>query len=256
MSFFQQVHLSITNVKMYQQLSKQPLTKTLLYLFLFSNLIWFLSFFGLYQNINQGLESIKVKVVEEIPHFKFFDGRLEVSGSMPVILYKDLASIIMIDTSGNETDGLLNSYRSGVFISADKIVIKEDNGRIEHIQFASFSGISITKDHVISWLPYLDWIYPLAGVVSYIYTIISYLVNALWMSLVGLILGLILKVKATFSTLYKIGVYALTLPMIVDMFLPYLGIGLYGLIFYITAAVYVGLALFEMSKTEEVQPIL
>lgn len=253
MDFFQQVKFSITNVKMYDQLSKLPFIKTFLYLFFFSSLIWILSYAGVYLTMNKGIEGMKEKVIEEIPDFKFFNGRLEVSGAMPVILYKDLASIVIVDTSGNTKEDVLNSYRSGIYISADKLDIKGEDGRVEHISFANFSGISFTKDHVISWLPYLDWIYFIVGAIYYIYTILSYLVNALWMSLLGLILGLILKVKTSFSSLYKIGVYALTLPMILNMVLSYMTISLYSLLFYLIAAVYVGLALFEMSKTEEVE---
>ncbi len=88
----------------------------------------------------------------------------------------------------------------------------------------------------------------LLAVVMFIYTAISYLINALWVSLIGLLLNLFVKTKATYGAIYKMSVYALTLPMLLDTLFSYLRMDLHSLFFYIMAAIYVGLALLEMDK--------
>ncbi|WP_240689485.1 DUF1189 domain-containing protein [Ammoniphilus sp. YIM 78166] len=246
--FFQEIKSSILNIKAYLHFSKQSLQKTFLYLILFSSLIWILGYIGVYQNMSQGIAEIRTKVIEEVPDFTFPDGRLEVSGPMPAILYKDLTSVVIVDTTGETNENVLNSYRSGLLILSDRLINKREEGRIEEIQFFTFGPMSFTKDDVVSWLPYFKWVYWIVAVAMFIYTAISYLINALWVSLIGLLLNLFMKTKATFGALYKISVYALTLPMLLDTLFSYLRMDLYHLIFYITAAIYVGLALLEMDK--------
>ncbi|RKD25990.1 hypothetical protein BEP19_03430 [Ammoniphilus oxalaticus] len=244
MGFFQQVKFSIVNIKKYEQLSTQRFSKIFLYLVILSIIAWFLSFASLYQTLNKEIKIFK----EQIPDFTFHEGHLEVAGPMPIILHKDLTSIVMVDTSGSTQKEHLNSFRSGALILSDRVINKESEHRFEEFHFSRFSSLSLTKDTVMSWLPYVNVIYLLLGVIIFLFTFFAYLVNAFWISLVGLLFRLILKVNITFSTIYKFSIYALTLPILLDRLLPYIGINLSGLVFYITAAVYIALALFEIDR--------
>lgn len=244
MNFFQQLKGSVTNYRAYPELGKLSLRKTFLYMFILSSVLWIFSYAVLYYNVKQGIEVMEAQIVEDIPSFLFSQGHLEVEGPMPVVLYKDLTSIVMVDTSGKSEGSVLNMYRSGALILQDRIINKGEDGTIEEVPFPTFSGFTLSKDQVISWLPYLKWIYPLLAVVTFIIAFPSYLVNAFWISLIGLLLRSILNVNTSFSMLYKMSAYALTLSMVLNMLLP-------RLIFYIIGVVYIGLALYAMSRITE-----
>lgn len=253
MILYQEVWASITKSKVYPQFAKRSWRHTLLYLFLFSSLTWLLGFVGIYQNVSQGIEEIQSKITNELPDFMFAQGVLKVNGPMPVILYKDLESIVVLDTSGNTDESILTPYHSGMLILADRMVNKRDQARTEEIQYTLFSGVSFSKETMVSWIPYLKWIqFPIA-LITFLYSFIAYLINALWVTLIGFLLNLFIKTKITFVEMYKMSVYALTLPLILDTLSPYVGIVLPGLIFYVVAGLYLALALSLWEQDEVVQ---
>ncbi len=253
MIFYQEVWASITKSKVYPQFAKRSWTHIILYLFLFSSLTWLLGFVGIYQNISRGIEEIQTKIMNELPDFMFAEGVLKVNGLMPVILYKDLESIVILDTSGNTDESILAPYHSGMLILADRMINKRDQARSEEIQYTLFSGVSFSKESIVSWIPYFKWIHLPIALITFLYSFLAYLINALWVTLIGFLLNLFIKTKITFAEMYKMGVYTLTLPLILDTLLPYVGIVLPGLIFYVVAGLYLALALRLWEQDEVVK---
>ena len=192
---------------------------------------------GLYQSTSDLTLFFKVKS----PDFEFKDGRFYCFGEMPFIFAED-QEIFIVDTSGKTTEDILNKYDSGVYLSATKMVYKKGSAETRTINLSEYKGINFTRTNLIKLIN--SFTIPILLIVTLIGLFLIYvfkLIGVFTLSVIALIINKILKTGIDYQNIFKISIYAIALPTVIDLVLdifkieiPYFWVIYYGIaIFYL-----------------------
>lgn len=250
---------SIIDIKSYLVYLKERTGKAVLYVLLLSIIFGGIKGFMVSRGIQKVFDETKAYLSENKDTFKLEDGELTV-GDKPILI-NDTGSLVFIDTNYvydqydqkrlAELD--LEDYSDSVLIFKDRIIVN-NNGQ-QTIQKFSDLGVNIYSSDVIRIINAASIIWILIVAFSIIGGFIGNLLWALALTLVGTVATFILNVKIKFKGLYRISLYAITLPVIIDTILSTANIviPMFNLIFLIISFVYVFLALKLIKKevTEE-----
>lgn len=241
MNFINQLWKSISNFQFYKSLQNESLGKAFLYLTKVVIIFGIISLIRPVLGFDLGVDMARENFIESVPDFVFDDGVLTVTGEQPYIWEEDEDDyIIAMDTSGQIGPEILDDYNDGVFITNHYFIVKQNGIEKRELDFSQLVGAKFTKDDVAEWIPYAKW----ANGFIVIFGLIGFLAGKLWSALFIALLGLMIcSGKYQFVNLYKISIYALTLPIIIKTFISLLGkpIPWFGLVYY-------GIALFYMWK--------
>ena len=243
-SFVRQFWISITNWKEYPLLKAQTLGKAFGYLFLITLVFGSISLIKPIIEFNDFLEELAVQYQAKVPEFVFGDGALRVDAKMPVTLLDEAKSLFVIDTSGATDSSILNNYEEGALVTKDKLFFKHNRYELREYNFSEFKEVRFTKSDLGSWIPYLKWLSVLVVLFGWVGFMVGKLFSALLVSLVGLIIFNSYRDQLNFSQIYKLAIYALTLPILIKVSLELIGytLPLFFLLYYGLAIVYLVLA--------------
>jgi hypothetical protein len=250
--FFSQVSGSIRDIKAYRNFIKGTTGKAVLYLMLLSFIFGTMGLLRTMYDINTGVAQLMRYLEVEIPDFILQDGELEVDGPMPIILTESDDYIFIIDTSGHTEESELEHYYGGVLIGKHDVVIR-DNYKTERYSFAMLQGMSLTKADMIRIIPFLRYINIFVLVLGLIFYFVGKLLGALGLSIAGLIITSRLRYKLPFGHLYRLSIYTLTLPIIIEAALRVLAISIpfFVIIYYAIALIYLYKAVDMLKETGE-----
>lgn len=142
-------------------------------------------------------------------------------------------NFIVIDTTHPFVLTDFASYKTALLLTKDFIVVEDRNGKITVNPLKSFPDAVIDQTLVLNLMnkavPYIKTLTPLLIPIvligSYIGYVIGYLFLLLISSLIVWIVYMIQKKGITYGTCYKLGLYAVTLPIIIDLILSATSIG-------------------------------
>jgi hypothetical protein len=142
-------------------------------------------------------------------------------------------NFIVIDTTHPFVLTDFASYKTALLLTKDFIVVEDRNGKITVNPLKSFPDAVIDQTLVLNLMnkavPYIKTLMPLmipiVLVGSYIGYVIGYLFLLLISSLIVWIVYMIQKKGISYGTCYKLGLYAVTLPIIIDLILSATSIG-------------------------------
>lgn len=253
LNFFKKVKFSITNFGFYKNVLKESIDNAFTYLFLLALLMSVLVMIKPMINITKGFNEMQVYIQKEVTDFSFANGELKMSGKMPVILHKNDSEIFIIDTTGRTNKNILDNYKEGVLITKNKIYNKENQIKIEEYDLSKAGKFKFTKKDLLRWLgkPIIIAIADIFILVFAVtFMILGKFISVFFSSLLGLIIKWIKNIKIEYSDLYKLVIYALTLPIILATLqeisgfkLPYAGL-IYNTIF----AVYLWKAMDKLTQ--------
>jgi hypothetical protein len=247
MPFFKKFYNSVVNINMYPKMVKEGTGKAFLYLFLFTLIFGTISGLMTGYNVNQAVGHFSETVKNELPEFTLENGTLDVQGDMPMILDETEKSVFAIDTSGELDESFLESYETGVLVLKHRAINKQNPLQVQEYQFGNFN-ITLTKSDVVNWLPYLNWAGVIAGIFIFVFFFIGKMASALFVALIGLIASAVYKAKMSFGQLYSTSIYALTVPILLDLVFKGFHTSLPFYVYYIIAIVYVVVAVEKMKK--------
>ncbi|MFZ5966907.1 MAG: DUF1189 domain-containing protein [Bacillota bacterium] len=237
--FTEKLIKSISSFGFYQRILKESLGKAFIYLVLISLLFGFAGSIKAVYDINFGVNAMIDGFRDEIPDFTFQNGELEVYAEMPMILEEGEGAIVVIDTTGQTDESILDDYDSGVFLSKHKLVSKENSIQTKEFDFSQIKEFDFNKQDVERWIPFLKWMSVIAVIFILLGTIIGKLISTLFISLLGLIVNGIAKARLEYGNIYKIGIYAITLPTIiktvmglVSIQIPFFFVIYYGIVVF------------------------
>ncbi len=242
-NFFQRLFYSITDFTFYQDVVKETIGKAIGYLFLFSLLISLLASIKPTIDFTNGLNGFSQVFQAEVPDFSFRNGELSIETDEPII-FNEGGQIIIIDTSGQYDESILNQYESGVVVTKNYAVNKENAVKTERIDFGELRELSFTKSQVAGFIPYFKY-FSIAIVLWFIIsTIIGKLIGALVVSLLGLIINAVMKTTLIYSEIFRAGVYAMTLPSLLKVLVSLLPISIpfFFVAYYVIVGVYLAKA--------------
>ncbi|MCX7711117.1 MAG: DUF1189 domain-containing protein [Clostridia bacterium] len=234
---------SISNFNSYTVFTKLTVGKAFSYLFLLTVLLGTISLIRPVYEFNNGIASFITTFNDQVPDFALQNGKLSVSGKMPITI-QDGNQPIIIDTTDQTPVEVLDQYPQGILVLSDRMIQKRvfDTRTTE---FSSMAGFSITKADVAGWIPLLKWFSIAIILFGLIGFFIGKIFSALVVSLIALVINSISKANLSYSNLFKISAYALTLPIVLKVLLGLASanVPFFFLIYYGLAAFYVGMAL-------------
>ncbi len=234
---------SITSFDNYKLFLRESTGKAIGYLVLLSLLISIAIFAPFFSIANEVANAAPNFIDEVIPDFNLVDGQLEVYGDMPIVMdSSDLP--VVIDTTPGAEDRLLYQYDSIILITQDKMILKNYTERQEY-PHSAYTGLELTKDSLIEALPiiktYMTVAFIFIGILVYIFVLIVKFITVFIASIIGLIVNSSLKTNLSYKSIFKISLFAMTLPLIVCTILDVLPVNIpfMPVLFYAGTGVYI-----------------
>lgn len=183
-------------------------------------------------SINSAIDNYKT----DVPDFTFKNGKLSVSQDRP-LLYGDSSFVYVIDTVGSTDKSVLDSYQGGTLITSTAIYEKDIFGRIQTFPLSAFDSMYVNKASLEQAIPVAKLLNFFIFIYHVLFFFIFYLAKALFLALFGLIMNGVFKTKLNFSSLFKLSIYALTLPATFNVIInsidtPASGLGTYFILIY------------------------
>lgn len=244
MNFFLQMRESVIDFKFYRSIKNNRFSRSFVYLLLLFLIVYFISGTRTFIATRIAIDELITNVNANIPEFKLENGEFSFEGKMPYFISSSTNEAFVIDTTGQVDASVLKDVGSGILITKDKVYLKNNQVESREFSLTELKGITLTKSDVLEFLPKLSWIVFIFIAFGFIFVLGWKLLNAVILALLGLIVNAILRGSLKFNNLMNISIYALTLPMLIQ-----LAVNLYGypiprfwLIYWGISIIYVVLA--------------
>lgn len=235
--FFKRVKLAIFNLERYQDFATEKLSVAIKYflklMFVFTAIIAIAITYQYTQITSNAINSFK----NEIPDFKLENNVLTVQSETPTIVESNsntLQYVIVIDTNSDENSEKFKEYSKrvdlynlGAILLKDKVIIK--TGLVNGFTTMTYEQLSeqynLEKFDKQTALDIIDGINPVSMTIALyltliIYLFISYVIAVLIETIILFILGYLIsriaRVRMKNAQIYTIGLYSLTLPILLN----------------------------------------
>lgn len=283
--FFKKIWYSIYKIEKYSELSAEGFGRAMKYLATLVIIIAIASSTVTVYRTSKEIRNIANYIDEKAPELSYSNNVLSVSSEeQPIIDTNSEFGKIIIDTN-SESEEQVNQYindikedENAIIILKDKIILKEIGiqGIAGYNYKELFEEMGITEFNKQDLVEYLNGnsmmpIYLNLFLVLLIYAFVIYFINTLFyiisISIVGYLASIILRLKIRYVAIFNMGIYAITLPTILNIlyiginaFLDYT-ISYFEVMYVLVASIYMIAAIFmiklEYNKTqEEVQKIV
>lgn len=238
-NIFTRFYYSITSFDKYRLFLRQGTGKAVAYLLLLSALLALVIFIPAGIQYDKITDDIIANFDTVIPDFTLANGRLQVTGDMPITIDEGVYPIV-IDTSPDAEQKILAKYDIVMLITSDKLIQKNYVDKTV-TSFNAFQGMELTRDNIAQTLPIMKPIGVFIFILLGIGFVCGKFISALIISLIGRIINSFMKTNLSFRSLFKISIYSMTLPLLLctipglfSIRIPFL-----WLIFYVVASVFV-----------------
>lgn len=223
MNFFMQMRESVIDFRFYRSIKDNRFSRSFVYLLLLFLIIYFIGGTRTFIATRISIEELAANLNANIPEFRLENGEFSFEGKMPYYISSSTNEAFIIDTTGQSTESVLKDLVSGMLITKDKVYVKNSEVESRVFSLTEFKGVTITKSDVLEFLPKLSWIVFIFIAFGFIFVLGWKLLNAVILALLGLSANAVFKGRLKFNNLMNISIYALTLPMLIQ-----LAVGLYG----------------------------
>lgn len=244
MNFFIQMRESVIDFKFYRSIKDNKFSRSFVYLMLLFLIIYFINGTRTFISVRTGIDEIAADLSTNIPEFKLENGEFNFEGEMPYYISSSTSEAFVIDTTGKVTDSVLKDVAGGMLITKDKIYLKRSEVETREFSLAGLKGVTITKSDVLEFLPKLSWIIFIFIAFSFVFALGWKLLNAVILAFLGLAANAIFNGRMKFNNLMNISIYALTLPMLIQLAVNLYGYPVpgFGFIYWGISIIYVVLA--------------
>ncbi len=151
--------------------------------------------------------------------------------------------IAVIDTKTPVSNSQFDQYKAAAWVTKDSVIYKDSKYETKTYSFAQIKNYKLNKTVLNSYkntiTPYFKFVGPVLLLISFIGIYLSYafrLIQLLIIAALILVSGKIFKQNISFGQSYKIGLYAITLGLVVDLIVSLTSIwtGFYGFPFMVT----------------------
>lgn len=239
LGFFSRIYYSIAGFTKYRYFLRQGTGKAVVYLLLIALVLAVITFIPAVNDYNKIIDELVANFDSKIPDFTLSNGKLEVSGNMPIIIDNGGVNII-IDTSPNAEEEILDHYDTVLLITSDKIIQKNYVDKTV-TNLSKLQGLVLSRDSIKQSLPIMKPLGIFIFVFAGIFFVCGKFISALIVSLIGLIINSARHTRLSYRSIFKISIYSLTLPLLLCTLLGLLPVRVpfLDLLFYVIASVYV-----------------
>lgn len=253
---------SFTDFRVYNKIRHEKLGKSFGYLILFALIIGIT--FGIVVSVktSHSIDStIEFLQSDDIPEITVRNGILNIDMDEPLVLNDNHDFIFIVDMTDRYTLNDLAGYSIGYLITPERIIINQAGSPPMPLEFKDLRDFNIDKHSVIEILNSFKGL--AIGFIIFIIilgTILLKLFDSLILSIIGIISNSILKTNLNYNELYKIGIYALTLPSLIMLLINSLGFtlafGLKILIYYGISTIIIVMALKNISIDDNNETVI
>lgn len=251
--FFPSIYYSMAGFANYKYLLKHRTGRVVAYLLFITFILGMISLIPAVSDYTNVIDEMTGSYDSKVPDFVFENGRLDVQGEMPIII-SDGGATVIIDTSGNTDESVLDNYDTGILITADRMIQKNyANKRVT--DFSMLQGFKTDKAAVKKMIPLLKLVAPLILIFGSLFFIAIKFLSALVISLVGLIINASRNTNLRFGEIFRLSAYSMTLPLVLGTLLdlvPY-RIPMLWAVFYIISIVYLWGAINTIKKDMDME---
>ena len=233
--FFKRIYLSVREFEQYVMLASENISVAIKYLLKFMLIFVFvITCIFMYQFYTYFQKSITY-FSENIEELHFVNGELSVDkgDKKEIINENSVIPYILVDTDANtetieEYNKKLGGYETGIIILKDKIIYK--NGLLDNGLEYKYSDIlrkyninEFNKQDVLNFILQINnfssyfSIFIAMFISLYIVYTFSTIIDVFMLAILGFIVARIAGMKMRFKATFNIGIYALTLPILLNI---------------------------------------
>ncbi len=244
MNFFMQMRESVIDFKFYRSIKNNKFSRSFVYLLLLFVIIYFIGGTRTFISTRIAVDEIVSNLSVNVPEFRLENGEFSFEGQMPYYISSSTNEAFVIDTTGKVTESVLDDVGSGILITKDRVYVKRSEIETRELNLAELSDVTLTKTDIVEFLPKLSWIVFIFIAFGFIFALGWKLLNAVILALAGLIAAAVLKSDLKYNNLMNISIYALTLPMLLQLAVKLYGypVPYFGLIYWGISILYVAMA--------------
>lgn len=230
-NFFKKVWTSIKDFEGYEEFAAEKVYKAIKYILLFTLIFTLIISFAYTYKFYLAVSDVKDYINNNVDDIKIKNGQLDVISNNKIIIENEnnIIPIIIVDTEKNaNTDEYMDkmrAYNTGVLLLSDKAILYSNLlNNNEEIYYSNIIGLDIEgKTEFLNLiggqrLLYYNLVFFLS---SFIYLFIVYfasnIVDAIVLGALGYIFARIVRLRLKYKATFNIGVYALTLPLILNL---------------------------------------
>lgn len=244
MNFFLQMRESVIDFKFYRSIKNNKFSRSFVYLLLLFLIIYFINGTKTFVVTGVVVDELATRLNFNMPEFSLTNGEFSFEGEMPYYISSSTSEALIIDTTGQVDETVLKDVASGMLITKNKAYVKRSEIETREFSLSELKGVSVTKRDVIEFLPKLRWIVLIFIAFGFIFALGWKLLNTVILALLGLTANSILKGRLKFNNLMNISIFALTLPMLLQLAVNLYGYPIpgFGLIYWGISILYVFMA--------------
>lgn len=231
-NFFKRIFYAIKDFEKYQEFALESKALAVRYImklvFILTLVITLCFMFKFTFVVKQGIKYFR----EDFPNVYFSNNQLTIETDSPIIheINEGVSGFIVFDTTSvneeSEYKEKLDRYENGIVFSKDSVTLKNVSGTntYSYSSIVDLYGIQdFNKKDIESYLTnknvysfYLS-IFMVMFIYMYIIYLITTLIDALMLAVFGILSSRLSRIPLKFSVIYKMSLYALTLPIILNI---------------------------------------
>ena len=231
MNFFNQVKESVIDFKFYKHIKDNRFGKSFLYLFILLLIIYSMLTVRNYLLLKSVMEQAASGLKESIPEFQLENGKFSFEGEMPFYISSNENAVFVIDTTGALDEKSLEGTTTGILITEDAVHVKS-NAQQQTVNFSEMKDAKFDKTDLIELLPRVTGWALIIMVGMFVFVVAGQLLFALFLALIGLVISSSLNVDLKYKHVLNFSIYALTLPMLLDLAVDISGLQIPQFIFF------------------------
>jgi hypothetical protein len=193
---------------------------------------------GIYDSVKE----FRAYMTTDFPDFELKDGVFTCSVDTVYKKVNDNGAII-IDTHGHSDLQSLNDYEEGMVVTSSQLLLKQKSGEIKGYEFKNIK-LNFDKEKLLNFTgSLLIPIIVIFFLLGLVFVFLSKMIGVLVLSILALIINAIVKGTNKFDTLFRISIYAIAYPTILDYILDIAGVDIPGFKF-----IYYGVAVMFLTK--------
>jgi hypothetical protein len=234
LNFFLQIRESVIDFKFYRSIKDNKFSRSFVYLLLLFLIIYFINGTKTFIITRIGIDEMMTGL-SNMPDFRLENGEFIFDGEMPYYFGSNSNEGFVIDTTGRLGEEALSGVNTGMLITKDKLFVKRSAVEMREFNLKEFNTITISRNDIL--LIFIAF--------GFIFVLGWKLLNAVFLALIALAANAIMGGRLKFNNLVNISIYALTLPMLLQLAVNLYGypVPYFGLIYWGISILYAAMAI-------------
>lgn len=235
MNFLRTIGSSIHSPEFYSSVTKKSFKQSIGYFLLLALLLTIIHLITLINPLlieaPKAISEFATQIINCFPkdlEVKITNGQVSINALQPYFVSScektNNQTLLVIDTETPFSSAKFEDYKTAVWVTKDSFIYKANNNETRSYSLTKIKDFKLNKDVLNSYFnmasPYLKFVGPVLLLLTFISIYLSYdfrLIHLLIIALLVWVLSKIFKLNINYVASYKIGLYAITLGLIVEL---------------------------------------